>query len=717
MPVHSGVVGPARSLQRPDATMPTTLDASDAANASVYRVRPSSSTATVGMAVATASASNAPRNTNATMPNSTVRCVPGESAPASAGSAAGAPTSAVPTSPVQASNVPASSAPGAGSRTPVRRRRCGVRRHTRTTFPVVARASSSRWARAASARGIWCVTTRHVPSAASASARSCSVDRSPQGRARGPTAHRTSGVPPAAPISRPGGRRHRPGSVPRCPAVEDEATGRCDEARGVGARVAADAVEEHGRALRGVLPDGGPRLVEPGVRPVVDGGESILLRLPGERPDERDLLRPAGERDDARPRRERALDEQRAEPAGRGRDDDGVRRGQLRQVEDADGGPPGADHGERVRRGDVVGDAVQRLDGHDGEARVPAAVARGAEVGRDPSPAPRGVDARPDDVHHPGDLAPGDRREGGERKGPPVASPRRRVVSSRWTPCARTATRTWPGPGTGSGTWSSTRFSGGPNACRRMASTGAPSGSGSCWAVVLAGRAGRSCWAVVPGDAVGLRANGFAGAVARRRGHAARRSRPASLEPQHLFRSSARADGRTALSAASRRDPSAWRNRRARRRPVPERRAHRRPARGAQRRRRVRAALLRARGAHHEPPDARQPAALHARDAAAGRVRARVAARGHPLARIRAALATLPGDRTPTAKDWHRLSAGWHADLDARIEQLTRLRDHLTDCIGCGCLSLRRCVLVNPHDALADEGPGPRTLLVEGIED
>ncbi len=90
---------------------------------------------------------------------------------------------------------------------------------------------------------------------------------------------------------------------------------------------------------------------------------------------------------------------------------------------------------------------------------------------------------------------------------------------------------------------------------------------------------------------------------------------------------------------------------------------------------------------------------------------------GIPLARLRAALATLPGDRTPTAKDWHRLSAGWHADLAARIAQLTRLRDHLTDCIGCGCLSLRRCVLVKPHDARAVEGPGPRTLLVEGIVD
>lgn len=90
---------------------------------------------------------------------------------------------------------------------------------------------------------------------------------------------------------------------------------------------------------------------------------------------------------------------------------------------------------------------------------------------------------------------------------------------------------------------------------------------------------------------------------------------------------------------------------------------------------------------------------------------------GIPLARIRAAMATLPDDRTPTAKDWHRLSVAWHADLDARIEQLTRLRDHLTDCIGCGCLSLRRCVLVNPHDELGEEGPGPRTLLVDGLDD
>lgn len=89
---------------------------------------------------------------------------------------------------------------------------------------------------------------------------------------------------------------------------------------------------------------------------------------------------------------------------------------------------------------------------------------------------------------------------------------------------------------------------------------------------------------------------------------------------------------------------------------------------------------------------------------------------GIPLADIAAALATLPGDRTPTAKDWRRISRAWHDDLQARIEQLSRLRDHLTDCIGCGCLSLRKCVLTNPHDELARTGPGPRTLLVEDLD-
>jgi MerR family transcriptional regulator, redox-sensitive transcriptional activator SoxR len=79
---------------------------------------------------------------------------------------------------------------------------------------------------------------------------------------------------------------------------------------------------------------------------------------------------------------------------------------------------------------------------------------------------------------------------------------------------------------------------------------------------------------------------------------------------------------------------------------------------------------------------------------------------GIPLAEIRAALDTLPDARTPRRDDWERLSKGWRADLDRRIEQLVRLRDELTTCIGCGCLSLDTCALSNPHDELAKLGPG-----------
>ncbi|MEV0666612.1 redox-sensitive transcriptional activator SoxR [Actinomadura luteofluorescens] len=85
---------------------------------------------------------------------------------------------------------------------------------------------------------------------------------------------------------------------------------------------------------------------------------------------------------------------------------------------------------------------------------------------------------------------------------------------------------------------------------------------------------------------------------------------------------------------------------------------------------------------------------------------------GIPLGDIRDALATLPEERTPTVADWARLSETWRSDLDARIRQLERLRDDLTDCIGCGCLSINRCALANPYDRLGDEGPGPRRLLV-----
>ncbi|MNY51589.1 Redox-sensitive transcriptional activator SoxR [compost metagenome] len=81
-----------------------------------------------------------------------------------------------------------------------------------------------------------------------------------------------------------------------------------------------------------------------------------------------------------------------------------------------------------------------------------------------------------------------------------------------------------------------------------------------------------------------------------------------------------------------------------------------------------------------------------------------------PLKEIAEALKTLPQKRTPNAKDWARLSAGWRGELDARIETLTRLRDELSGCIGCGCLSLKACPLRNPGDALAAGGSGPLLL-------
>lgn len=81
---------------------------------------------------------------------------------------------------------------------------------------------------------------------------------------------------------------------------------------------------------------------------------------------------------------------------------------------------------------------------------------------------------------------------------------------------------------------------------------------------------------------------------------------------------------------------------------------------------------------------------------------------GIPLAEIRDALAMLPDRCTPTAEDWHEMATNWQADLTARIDRLTRLRDHLDGCIGCGCLSIKHCPLRNPDDVLGAEGPGPR---------
>ncbi|MEV5988954.1 redox-sensitive transcriptional activator SoxR [Streptomyces sp. NPDC052051] len=87
---------------------------------------------------------------------------------------------------------------------------------------------------------------------------------------------------------------------------------------------------------------------------------------------------------------------------------------------------------------------------------------------------------------------------------------------------------------------------------------------------------------------------------------------------------------------------------------------------------------------------------------------------GIPLATIREALARLPEERTPTREDWARLSEAWRSELDERIGQLSRLRDHLTDCIGCGCLSLETCVLSNPDDVFGEQASGSRLLADRG---
>lgn len=83
---------------------------------------------------------------------------------------------------------------------------------------------------------------------------------------------------------------------------------------------------------------------------------------------------------------------------------------------------------------------------------------------------------------------------------------------------------------------------------------------------------------------------------------------------------------------------------------------------------------------------------------------------GLPLSEIAAALADLPRDATPDTEDWARIAARWHGDLTRRIEGLTALRDKMAMCIGCGCLSVKRCPLVNEDDHLAAEGPGARLL-------
>ncbi|HEY4294342.1 redox-sensitive transcriptional activator SoxR [Luteibacter sp.] len=87
----------------------------------------------------------------------------------------------------------------------------------------------------------------------------------------------------------------------------------------------------------------------------------------------------------------------------------------------------------------------------------------------------------------------------------------------------------------------------------------------------------------------------------------------------------------------------------------------------------------------------------------------RVAQRvGIPLETVRRAFEALPEERTPTREEWAIMSAAWHEELEERIAQLVNLKDRLTDCIGCGCLSLTACALANPGDTLAAEGDGAR---------
>jgi MerR family redox-sensitive transcriptional activator SoxR len=81
---------------------------------------------------------------------------------------------------------------------------------------------------------------------------------------------------------------------------------------------------------------------------------------------------------------------------------------------------------------------------------------------------------------------------------------------------------------------------------------------------------------------------------------------------------------------------------------------------------------------------------------------------GLSLEEIGAELAKLPADRAPSGRDWARLSRQWSARIDERIAELERLKAGLTECIGCGCLSLERCRFANPGDRAARLGPGPR---------
>ncbi len=88
---------------------------------------------------------------------------------------------------------------------------------------------------------------------------------------------------------------------------------------------------------------------------------------------------------------------------------------------------------------------------------------------------------------------------------------------------------------------------------------------------------------------------------------------------------------------------------------------------------------------------------------------------GFSIAEIREALSMLPENRTPNKADWARISRGFGAELDRRIEQMQALRARLDGCIGCGCLSLKSCALYNRRDRAARRGAGPRYLMGDPV--
>jgi MerR family redox-sensitive transcriptional activator SoxR len=90
---------------------------------------------------------------------------------------------------------------------------------------------------------------------------------------------------------------------------------------------------------------------------------------------------------------------------------------------------------------------------------------------------------------------------------------------------------------------------------------------------------------------------------------------------------------------------------------------------------------------------------------------------GFPLRTIAESLASLPGGRTPTKRDWESLSRKFHVEIEERIRGLTALRERLSSCIGCGCLSLKSCHIYNPEDGAEALGTGPRFLLGDSPDD